>query len=150
MVDWMAVGLGLNFIGALFFGVKGTRFVKYPIVGRVANAKFKVLALERLLADQQLESEMDEFTHLLTIIEKKTNLEVPDGATEIRITDRTEAEAGTVVTITTDDEMTREVIGEPNLVRSWVESEVQDWYFKIGVTFLAGGFALQFATRLLG
>ena len=124
MIDWIAVGLGLNFIGALFFGVKGARFVKYPVVGRIASAKDKTIALERLFTEHHVDPGTTASRHLLATIDRKSSLELPDEPAAISIVYRDET--GAVVTVETDtDTDTTAAVGAPNLVRSWVESEIQ-------------------------
>lgn len=111
----------------------------------------KVEALDKLFSDQHIEAPQPHFVQLLSVIERNgTHDSLPENPNEINMGNR--YGSGTVVAVVErveGEKEDREIVGTPDLIRSWVEGEVQDWLFKIGVTFLAAGFLLQLAGRVI-
>lgn len=137
-------GLAISFVGSVVFAFSGTRWVKIPPIEKRAEWETKHKAVNKLVNNIEIYPENSEFTVLKGLIER--NFEGSDISiepVEINYKNRYDMGGNVALEPKRDSEDTL-YIGSPAQLRTWIERETQEFFFKWGISLMILGFGLQF------
>lgn len=145
MINYTAIGLGIGFVGAVIFAAEGTRLVRLPLVRGHINWQKKHDAISKIVDESVIEresEESEEFDVLLDLFDRNVGSEnLPSDPSEINYLSRFGSASRIAVENNSGD---REFLGSPARLRTWVEQETRELFFKWGMIFIAIGYLLQF------